>query len=183
MKHSRILIAVALPVLALVILTLALASCNEGGEKIPFDRKKAKEHIISWDLADSMRTGFQNGRDSLIRVLECDTTRYIEMFRLPTAEMFNRDAIIALLDAEGAENVRIYLGRDTRDSGKIKLVLVPADKNGKDIKTNLLSGKTPMTRKAGAQANGEGEGDGEEEGEDGGFQAIEVGQRCPSFCN
>jgi hypothetical protein len=173
MKHSRILIAVALPVLALALLTLA--GCNDNSDKIPFDKKKAREHIIRMGQADTMRASFITGREDLSRLLANDSTKFLETFRLPTAEMFNRDAIIALLDAEGAEGIRIYLGRDMADSGKVKLVLLPVDKNGKDIRTNLLNGKKSMTQKAAAQADDDLDEDGE--------QAVEVGQRCPTICD
>jgi hypothetical protein len=178
MKHSRILIAVALPVLAIVM--LALASCNDNQNKIPFNRDKAKMHIISWNTADSMRSSFQSGTDALNALLAGDTTQFLQGFQLPIAEAFNRDAIIALLNAEGAEGVRIYMGRD---SGLVKVVLVPVDKQGKDIKTNLLYGKKPATQRAAGQADGD-DPDGDLGGDlDGGFQAVEVGQRCPTFCD
>lgn len=166
MKHSRILVTVALPVLAM----LVLAGCNDDDHKIPFDRQKAKEHIITMRMADSMRASFTAGRDTLRTLLANDSSRFYSRFDLPTAEMFNRDAIIALLDADGAEGIRIYMGRD---SGKVKLVLLPVDRKGNDIRTNLLGDKS-LTQKAAAQL--EDDPDGEE-------QAVEVGQRCPTVCS
>jgi hypothetical protein len=167
MKHSRILIAVALPVMAMLI----LAGCNDDNDhKIPFNREKAKEHIITMTYADSMRASFTTGRDSLQQLLANDSSGFYSRFDLATAEMFNRDAIIALLDARGAEGIRIYMGRD---SGKVKLVLLPVDANGNDIRMNLLDGKS-MTQKAAAQLD---------DPESGVPQAVEVGQRCPTVCS
>jgi hypothetical protein len=167
MKHSRTLIAVA----PLLVLLFTLASCNDDNDhKIPFDKAKARQHIIRMGMADTMRANFVSGRDTLGILLANDTTGFLERFQLANAEMFNRDAIIALLDAEGAEGIRIYMGRD---SGKIKLVLLPVDKRGNDIRTNLLNGKS-LTQKAAAQLD---------EFEDDGEQAVEVGQRCPTVCS
>jgi hypothetical protein len=166
MKHSRILVTVALPLLAMLI----LAGCNDDDHKIPFNKEKAREHIITMRLADSMRASFVAGRDTLRTLLANDSTGFYSRFDLANAEMFNRDAIIALLDADGAAGVRIYMGRD---SGKIKLVLLPVDMNGNDIRTNLLDGKS-LTQKAAAQLD-----DPEHEEE----QAVEVGQRCPTVCS
>jgi hypothetical protein len=167
MKHSRTLIPVAL---SLALLTLA--SCNDHDDhKIPFNRDKAKQHIIRMGTADTMRSEFASGRDTLTGLLANDTTGFINRFQLADAEMFNRDAIIALLDAEGAAGIRIYMGRD---SGKVKLVLLPVDASGNDIKTNLLNSKS-LTQKAAAQTDFE---DGY-----GGPQAVEVGQRCPTVCS
>jgi hypothetical protein len=59
-----------------------------------------------------------------------------------------------------------------RDSGKIKLVLLPVDKRGNDIRTNLLDGRS-LTQKAAAQLDDP----------DHGGQAVEVGQRCPTVCS
>jgi hypothetical protein len=164
MKHSRTLIPVAL---SLVLLTLA--SCNDDSHKIPFDRDKAKQHIIRMGTADTMRAEFAAGRDTLTRLLANDSTGFINRFQMADAEMFNRDAIIALLDAEGAAGIRIYMGRD---SGKVKLVLLPVDKQGNDIRTNLLNSKS-LTQKAAAQTEFEHDGP----------QAVEVGQRCPTVCS
>jgi hypothetical protein len=165
MKHSRTLITVAL----FVFTTLIIVSCKDDDHKIPFDKEKAKEHVIPMKLAGTMVANFQSARDSLARIGKEDSSGLIARFDLPNAEMFNRDAIIALLDADGAEGIRIYLGRD---SGKVKMVLLPVNKEGKDIHTMLVDDKT-TTQKAAAQLD--------QFGDDG--QAMEVGQRCPTICN
>jgi len=165
MKRTSFLFAAITCTLALFI----LPGCNDGGD-ISYNKDRAKKHIISLRQADSYREGFAKAKDSL-RNLTANSTFLDTQFDLPVAEMFNRDAIALLLDQKDADGIRIYLGRDAE--GKVRLVLLPVDKNGKDIRRVLLDDRS-VTQQAGTQVDGF---------SDGGGQGIEVGQRCPTMCN
>lgn len=144
---------------------LALAGCNSGGE-IPLDREQAKRHIITEKQARELVGRFKETRRRL------GDSAVLKSFNLPDAELFNRHAIALLLNQEGAEGIRVYIGHDAQ--GQVRLVLLPVDKNGKNIVRRLLGGKTayiPGVKSANAQYD---DGDGE---------AIENGQRCPTVCD
>ena len=168
MKSKRTLVAVALFALTIII----LSSCKQGTSGIPVDKERAKLHIISLKQADAYRSDFGKTKEALRGQIR-DSSFLDKQFDLPIAEMFNRDAIALLLNQEGADGIRIYLGHDA--NGKIRLVLLPVDKNGKDIRRKLLDG---LTQKAAAQPINPGTGD-----DDGDGEAVEVGQRCPDLCD
>lgn len=158
------------PALRLTILiavtALILAGCNNG--KIPVDEEQARGNVISVKQAKAYTQSFARGRLQLARRLG-DSTFLRDSLNLPDGEMFNRHAIGLLLNQDSAAGIRIYLGRD--DSGRVRLVLLPVDKNGKNIIGKLLSNKTayiPGVKSAYAQGDGE---------------AIENGQRCPTMCD
>ncbi len=160
------------PVLLLIMLflvtTLVLAGCSDG--KIPVDPEKARGNIISTKQAKAYTNSFRQGRSDLARRLG-DSAYLRDTFNLPDAEMFNRDAIALLLNQEGAEGIRIYMGRD--DKGQVRLILLPVDKDGKNIIGKLITTRTayiPGVKSARAQDGGDGE-------------AIENGQRCPTMCD
>lgn len=167
MKRSLILFLLTACLFALFI----LPGCNGGGNggAIPVDKERAKKHIISIKKADDFRNNFAKGKEELRRML--GNSNYLDtLFDMPVAEMFNRDAIALLLNQKDADGIRIYLGRD--ENGDVRLVLLPVDKNGKDIRRMLLDDRS-LTQKAATQVDlGEGGG-----------QGIEVGQRCPTMCN
>jgi hypothetical protein len=144
-----------------------IASCRESG-KVTVDPEKARVHIISSTQGEAYIKSFKEADAELSRLLK-DSSFLARQFQLPVAEAFNRDAIGALLNAEGAQGIRVYLGRDA--SGQIRLVLTPIDKNGQDILTKLIpdvtedqSGPQPRARIAASQM-------------------VETGQRCPTQCD
>lgn len=151
-----------------LILIMVLTQCKPHDDyKIPLDEVKAGMHVMPIEEADRLLDGFQQARKELYSQVP---RRYLDSaFNLPDAEMFNRDAIAALLNAKGATNLRIYLGRDKK--GQIRFVLLPADSAGNDVRTRLLPGErainVPGISSATARA---------------GAQAMESGQRCPSLC-
>ena len=164
MKSTRTLVTVAL----IISSALALYSCN-GGEKggdIPVDKERAKVHIIPIKTADAYRDIYGKTKAALYGQVR-DSAFLDREFDLPVAEMFNRDAIALLLNQKGADGIRIYFGRD--EKGQVRLVLLPVDKNGKDIRVKLLDGG--LTQKAGATPP---DNDGD---------AVEAGQRCPTVCD
>jgi len=161
----------ALRLTILIAVTLLLLSgCNNTG-KIPVDEKNAQGNVISVEQAKAYTQSFVQARQDLGRRVGDAYLR--DTFNLPDAEMFNRDAIALLLNAEGAQGVRIYLGRD--EKVQVRLVLLPVDKDGKNIITRLITSRTafiPGVKSANAQ-------DGS--GNDG--EAIENGQRFPTMCD
>ena len=151
---------------------LFLSSCRPGG-KIPVDEKKAAEHVISGTQVLADLKSFRAAKAELGRINGTDSFLNKE-FQLPYAESFNRDAIAALLNADGAVGIRIYLGRD--DSNQVRLVLLPVDKFGNDIHTKLISITPPsgnQPRVEELQTSGGGSG----------FQGMDIGQRCPTVCD
>jgi hypothetical protein len=106
------------------------AAVNETDQQIPYDKEKAKIHIISIKDAAELASTFREGRTQLNRQLK-DTAFLNKSFNLPIAEAFNRDAVAALLNQKGARGVRIYLGEDKK--GLIRLVLIAVDEKGNDI--------------------------------------------------
>ncbi len=147
------------------LLVLAVAGCNnkEAG-KIPIDEKRAAEQVIPVEQGIAYQNRFISARTELAGLLK-DSTFLARKFNLANAESFNRDAIGLLLNQSGADGIKIYFGSD--EKGQVKLVLVPVDKNGKDIITGLLSNTAlhiPGISSAQAQTGG---------------KVVENGQVCP----
>jgi hypothetical protein len=163
MKSPKILL---LPGLMLGI-ALLFAQCKQvvndtADQQIPYDKEKAKIHIISIKDAAELASTFREGRLQLNRQLK-DTAFLNKSFNLPIAEAFNRDAIAALLNQKGARGVRIYLGEDKK--GLIRLVLIAVDEKGNDI-----IGKNGRVMKYAQDDGGDPFG-------------LESGQRCPTLCS
>jgi hypothetical protein len=165
MKSTKTLIAVA----SLTFVASVLYSCkDEKGGEIQVDKERARVHIIPIKQADAYRDSYVKTKAVLYQQVK-DSNFLDQQFDLPVAEMFNRDAIALLLNQQGADGIRIYFGRD--DKGQVRLVLLPVDKNGKDIRRKLLDDKS-LTQKAAAQPEGDLDGEG-----------VEVGLRCPTLCD
>ena len=153
------------------VLLAALTKCtphhDDQQRDIPLDKVKALEHVIPIDEARRLRQGFLTGRKELQSRLPGN---YLDSaFNIPEGETFNRHAIAAILNAKGAEGLRIYMGKD--EKGQVRMVLLPVDSSGTDILTTLVSRDKaaiiPGIQPARA-ANLE--------------QAMESGQRCPPLC-
>jgi hypothetical protein len=160
-----------LPLLCLLVAALIVGCNNNNGNdgRIPFDESRARESVISIEQARQYQRNFLTTRDTLGRLLP-DTSFLTRNFNLPNAESFTRDAIILLLNQTGADGIRIYYGKD--NAGVVRLVLLPVDKNGKDIQTTLIErGQTraiSIPGISGARAAPPAEA-----------QAVENGQTCP----
>jgi len=153
-------------VLFFTVLLGLYSSCNnDRGGKIPFNEERARQQIIPVKQGSQYSVKFVNQRDSVLPKLIRDSSFLEQQFNLPIAETFNRDAIIALLNADGADGVRIYFGND--DKGLVRLVLMPVDKEGNDIVTKLTG---TLSDKAAGQAAKLAAEDGE---------SVENGQRPP----
>ena len=150
----------------LAALTVLYSSCNDrGAGKIPFDEARARQQIIPVKQGSQYSVKFVNLRDSVLPKQIRDSSFLERQFNLPIAETFNRDAIIALLNADGADGVRVYFGND--DKGLVRLVLMPVDKEGNDIVAKLTG---TLSEKAAGQATKLVAADGE---------SVENGQRPP----
>ncbi|MBC7903839.1 MAG: hypothetical protein H7Y27_10465 [Gemmatimonadaceae bacterium] len=144
-----------------------LNSCKDAGDgKILLDEKRAAEQVIPIVKAKELQRQFIAGRAELGKLVT-DTSFLSKHFDLPNAESFNRDAISLLLNQPGADGIRVYYGRD--ENGKVRLVLLPVDKNGKDI-VNKLTGKPVAVTLPGVSTAKAFDEDGE---------AVETGQICP----
>jgi len=164
MKNYPLTLIVAL------VIALFLTACGTEPQQCPVNNERVKLQAIPISLAKQYRASYEQGLAQLEAQLK-DPAFLRDSFNIPQAEMFNRDAIGALLNVQGADGVRIYLGRD--NAGQIRMVLLPVDKEGKDIISNLTAKDVAKFRgvpSAHAQ-----------EGEDG--EAIENGQRCPTYCD
>jgi hypothetical protein len=159
MKQSPFLLFI------LFLLITIYTGCTNGNTdgKIPFNESRAAESVIPIEQARQYQRNFITGRDTLSRSATPN-------FNLPNAESFTRDAIILLLNQENADGIRIYYGKD--NAGMVRLVLLPVDKNGKDIQTTLIDrGQTnaiSIPGVSGAYAAPPAEA-----------QAVENGQTCP----
>ncbi|UPK72400.1 hypothetical protein [Chitinophaga filiformis] len=152
------------------VLLAAFTKCTPHHEEqrdIPLDKTRAFEHVIPIDEARRLRQGFLAGRKELQSKLPGN---YLDSaFNIPEGETFNRHAIAAILNAKGAQGLRIYMGRD--EKGQVRMVLLPVDSSGADILTTLVSREKAANipgvqpAKAGTQE-----------------QAMESGQRCPPLC-
>lgn len=156
---------------ALLILMVSLEQCRtKNSGSIPIsNRDSVSVHIIPIERAEAFTKSFRTGLMELGRQIK-DSAFLGKNFNLPNAEEFNRDAIAALLNAPGAQGIRIYLGKD--ENGLIRMVLVPTDAKNNDIITTLLTSDQVMipgisSANALPPQNG---------------QALENGQRCPTLC-
>ncbi len=134
---------------------------NKSDQEISYNPDSAKVHVISFQKASKLVTNFKLGQLELSRQIK-DTAYLNKSFSLPLAEKFNRDAIVQLLNEQGAKGVRIYLGKDS--VGMVRMVLVAVDEKGNDITGDY--GK--VMRPAGNSAQP---------------VAMEAGQRCPTLCS
>ena len=154
--------------LGILLATIFVVGCGDKN-KIPVDEAKAREQVIPVKQGIAYQDSFVSARNQLARLLT-DSTFLNRKFNLPNAETFNRDAIGLLLNAEGpgglAAGIRIYLGTD--EKGLMRLVLVPVDKDGKDIIGPLLSNQTALKIPGISSAFAQGDG-----------QVVENGQVCP----
>jgi len=148
----------------LIAVCFILTGCYR--KKILVDETRARQQLIPIDQAKQYQKSFVSSHDALAK-LASDTSFLKKHLILPNAESFNRDMIALLLNQEGADGIRIYYGEDS--SGQIRLVLLPVDKNGNDIITNLSGNTSAISIPgiSGAYA------------QQGGGQAGENGQSCP----
>ncbi len=150
-----------------LLLVVGITGCNDNqGGKIPVNEKKAAEQVIPVQQGIEYQNRFVDTRKELGTLVR-DSTFLTTKFNLPNAESFNRDAIALLLNQEGADGIKIYLGTD--EKGQVKLVLAPVDKNGKDIIGSLLGNNTALHIPGIPTANAKPPGG----------QVVENGQVCP----
>ena len=149
-------------------IVLAVISCNnQDAGKIPINEKIAAEQVIPVEQGTAYQNRFIAARTELALQVK-DSTFLSTKFNLPNAETFSRDAIGLLLNQQGADGIKIYYGTD--EKGQVKLVLVPVDKNGKDIITTLIGRTTALHIPGVPSANAT---------PPGGGQVVENGQVCP----
>lgn len=169
--------AIPIPAIFMLILltTFYLTGCGDRGDGLPpINEDSVKSHAIPIGLAIQYTTSFRNSVDSLD--LKCPTLK--DSLRLGHSEAFNSDVfrvLVAAKDSSGAlaAGIRIYYGRGV--DGQVKLVMVPYDKNGNDIITHLVGApEKPVPGVSPAKT--------EALTIEGGAQALEEGQHCPTIC-
>jgi hypothetical protein len=166
-----------LPVVFLLILltTFYLSGCGDRGDGLPpINEDSVRTHAIPIGEAIAYTTSFRNSVDSLN--LKCPTFK--DSLRLGHSEAFNSDVfrvLVAVKDSTGtlAAGIRIYYGRGK--DGQVRLIMVPYDKNGNDIITHLVgTSEKPVPGVSSAKT--------EALTIEGGAQAMEQGQLCPTIC-
>ncbi|MGX5820621.1 hypothetical protein ACWKWU_20670 [Chitinophaga lutea] len=157
--------------IALILLIILVWRELSRGGGIPVDKERVKEHVITMKEANEYATAFASAKAELKRQIQ-DTGYLDRNFNMPVCELFNRDAIAALLNKKGADGVRIYLGLNPKK--EVVFVLVPVDGRGKDISGKLLAYETPWIPGISTAVAAPPDEDAE---------ALERGQRCPYNCD
>jgi hypothetical protein len=153
-----------LVVLCLVAFSFILSGCYR--DQIPLDEKRASQQVIPIEQAKAFQNRFIETHRELTQRMGGDTSGFMKTkFVLSHGESFNRDMIALLLNQKGADGIRIYLGQD--EKGEVRLVLLPIDKDGKDIITTLIANSTALKIPGISQSNA-----------GTGGQAGETGQNC-----
>lgn len=157
--------------LIILILLVLLIYREFSRGSIPVDKEKAKEHIITMTEAATYTRAFASAKMELQKQLQ-DTGYLNRNFNLPICELFNRDAIAALLNKKESAGVRVYLGLNPKK--EVVFVLVPVDGRGKDISEKLLAYETPWIPGVSRAVAMPPDADAE---------ALERGHRCPYTCD
>lgn len=153
----------------LILLLIALLIYAWFFRPIPVDREQAKAHIIQMNEAARYTNAFNAAKQQLAAQLR-DSSYLDREFNLPVCELFNKDAISALLNKKGTTGVRIYLGLNEKK--EVCFVIVPVRGEGKDINEKMFADAgfaIPGISRAMAQ--------------DAGGEALERGIRCPHMCD
>lgn len=154
----------------IVLLLLAILIYRELNRKIPVNGDKVKEHVISMKEAEGYTKAFNEAKTLLARQLP--NPGYLDSnFNLPQCELFNKDAIGAILNKPGTEGLRIYLGLNPKK--EVCFVLVPVTGKGKDITERLAIDYNPWIPGISSARAGYTED----------AEAIERGLRCPHICD
>jgi hypothetical protein len=140
-------------------------------DEIPYNREAAKEHVIPFTSAIEYVNSYRGAKAELQRQLQ-DSGYLDRNFNLPAAEMFNRDIFAALLDAKGAEGIRIYLGLNEKK--EVCFVMVPVDGKGNDMRGRIVNEK-PATAWIPGISSAYALPPVDDE-------AAEKGHRCPTIC-
>lgn len=129
-------------VLLLGVAVATLLSCNKSRqESQPTETagrqntQRVSQHIIPMSKAVEYSRRFIYLRDTVFPGQLREPSFLQQHFDMPFCETFNREAIDALLAAEGTASVRIYLGVD--EQGRVRFVLLPVDSEGNNIITTL----------------------------------------------
>jgi hypothetical protein len=146
-----------------VVVSILSASCNH--KKIEVNEASAQNQVIPIAQAIAYQKSFISSRTELQRMVS-DSGFIKNHFEMGNAETFSKDAIALLLNVDGADSVRIYRG--VNEKGQVNFILLPVDKDGKDIITTLIGNKVVMIP-----------GVSEAQAQSGGGQALENGQACP----
>ena len=154
----------SLAALCLIAFSFILSGCYR--DQIPLDEKRASQQIIPIEQAKAFQNRFVETHRELSQRMGNDSSMKTK-FVLNNGESFNRDMIALLLNQKGADGIRIYLGQD--EKGEVRLVLLPIDKDGKDIITTLVANATALKIPGISQSNA-----------GSGGQAGETGQGCPT---
>lgn len=137
MKSNHFACAIAL------LVSLLFSQCDQRPYPIkgdiPLDSANAKKHLITVEEAEILMKNFKETRDTLRTILIRSAKVNLDtIFRMPSAESFNRDAIALLLNQKDCQGIRIYYGKDDNDTARF--VLAPIDSKGRDIPIVLDQG-------------------------------------------
>jgi hypothetical protein len=161
--------------LLIVVSVFTLSGCKGGsGDEPPINEDSVKTHVISLSTAIKYTANFRSSVDSFNK----NCPGFQESFQMGYSEAFNSDSYRLLLhqkDSLGrlAAGIRIYYGL-SKDDGRVRFIMVPYDVDGNDMLKHLIT----MDEKP----SGGGEKQAKGLPADGGAQALEDGQRCPTVC-
>lgn len=119
----------------ILLIALIYAWFFRRANEIPYNRQAAREHVISFNTAIDYTKAYRQAKSELQKQLQ-DTGYLDRNFNLPAAEMFNRDIFAALLNRNGAEGIRIYLGLNEKQ--EVCFVMVPTDAKGNDLQGTIV---------------------------------------------
>lgn len=163
---------------------------------VNIDRKRARSNIRPIELGIEYTKRYRE-------LLNKNANQLKQIFDLPKAESFDVNAIALLLKQKDAEGIRIYYGVES-DKGKnlVRLILVPIDKNGKDIIVPLIKRKRRGEVTGTLPEQDEDDEDQEQDeaqqtasekesseqdtaafGAESDAEVVNSGQRCPDVCD
>jgi hypothetical protein len=162
-----------LTLLLFAFVLITIQACRSK-QNFPYEESNAERFIISLERGKKMTESFRRGVTELSGKVT-DPNYLRTGFQLPVAVQFNKDVMALLLnqkDSTGnyAEGIRMYFARN--DSNQVTLVLVPHDKNNKDILNRLITKDVtfiPGISAAFAQQRN--------------AQVADNALRCPTFCD
>jgi len=133
-------------VIAALTVPLLFSQCDTHPDpkgEIRLQPDSARKHIIPIDTAIKMNKSYIAARRRLAEAVRKGGDSLENILDIPYDESFNRDIFALLLNQKGAAGIRIYLGKE-EGTNKGKLIMVPVDKNGRNIIEKFLYKGKPV---------------------------------------
>lgn len=111
--------------------------------EIRLEPDSARRHILPIDSAIQMNKSYLAARARLAEAVRKGGDSLENILDIPYDESFNRDIFALLLNQKGAAGIRIYLGKE-EGTNKGKLIMIPIDKNGRNLIGKFLYKGKPV---------------------------------------